>query len=55
MNDELQTTCKECGHQIWIKPYQDKYRVCPNCGLEITEQSSEDSDDGIFTNHTDSE
>ena len=52
MNDILQTTCPECGHEVYRKANDDDYRVCPECWFRFNEYSSEDADGDHFRDAT---
>jgi transposase len=42
--DRFQTTCRECGHEIYLRPQDDEYIYCPECGAKLNEYSSEDAE-----------
>lgn len=45
-----QGDCHECYCDIWY--VGDKYLHCPHCGAKLNECSSEDANDGVFTDLT---
>ena len=47
-NHRYQEECKECHIDIWYNPKGDKHVVCPHCGAQLPQQSSEDDDEGVM-------